>query len=135
MALVDLMLSEKTLSETGLNLDQQVQAILDIGAAAGVSKAKLDAMQTSFDPYAHGGGYDAAANMAEQVRQELMADFKKAKVQYSGADKSNKSGGGGDKSNENFDWIETTIKRLDEQIAKLEKTIDSAYSSLEDKNG
>lgn len=38
------------------------------------------------------------------------------------------------KTSENFDWIETKVKRLDEAIASLDETISSTYATVEEKN-
>lgn len=48
-----------------------------------------------------------------------------------------KSGGGGGTGRakkEEFDWIETKIKNLEEDISRLDKTSDSSYSSVSEKN-
>ena len=63
--------------------------------------------------------------------------YSPTEVDFKPKSESKKSGGGGGTGRakkEEFDWIETKIKNLEEDISRLDKISDSSYSSVSEKN-
>ena len=64
------------------------------------------------------------------------ATYSPTKVDFKPKSGAKKSGGGkkDKKTEEEFDWIEKKIENLEDEISRLDKVADSAYSSIAEKN-
>ena len=101
-AIAGLIAQEIALNEQGLNLSSQIEELYNLAAVAGIAASSLgSATAGGVDPYAHGGSYDPAANIAHQIKEGLKektkAEITRIKPQDSGtgtgassADKSSK---------------------------------------------
>lgn len=110
-------------------LGQLAQAYGDTASAA-IAKAAADRVAMGHGDY-------------ESVYADLMASVNRAaqtstlKLGQSSANASKGKSGGSKskkKTEEEFDWIEKKIENLEDEISRLDKVADSAYSSIAEKN-
>lgn len=128
--------AEIAYNNTGLDVQGKISQLGQLAQAYG-DTATAAIAQAAADRVANGhGDYESVyADMMAGVNRAAQISTLKLGQSSSNASKG-KAGGSKSKKEkeEEFDWIEKKIENLEEEISSLDKTADSAYSSIAEKN-
>lgn len=149
-ALAQLALEKIAVNNEDINTSSDIDQIISLANAAGagvealsqLAKAKHILYEVENETRVgqqmiNNGQYEWAQNIIDQINNgtyEYQFHLNPDEFKYAGADKSNKSGGSEKDTTETFDWIERAIESLESKMSRLQKVIDSTYSSFAEKN-
>lgn len=143
VALAGLVLEKEFFNGNALDTSGDIQNILSLVGVIGTANTALQALNTLKAGGNVGGniggkeGYDAIVRNAQQeVDEAIKAAYEykgkgsSVNASYTGGTKTNKPSSGSKKDkkdfSEVFDWVETTIKRVDEKIQDIQNKISDA---------
>lgn len=138
-----LALAKQGVNATTVNTTTDVAQLLTMAKAAGLSAASLTLLENvKENRISSAAAVDSILATAKAEIIKALSDFDIgfSPVGFSyGGGIGGSSGGGGGSSSENetketFDWIEVKINRLEEAIARLDKTANNTYDNWKNRN-
>jgi peptidoglycan hydrolase CwlO-like protein len=55
-------------------------------------------------------------------------------LQYGGANESNKTSSSSSNTKKSYDWLEKSIENIEDEISRLDRVVDSSFTSWSEKN-